>query len=202
MSIHSTSAQDRFLRRTFCFLLVAALLLATAHRLPAPISEIPESPTPAPEQPAKPKPTVKPKANENSKSSTKRQTPSPTPQSKATPQRNPFDGTWIGTLNNLPWLGNTEFTFLISASGTSITEKSKQMGTKPYQAACEGSTMRWTAEANCAWTFTPNPDGKTALATINCPGLFGIGIYNSPTIFRRTSQRSERLLCFLLSHFF
>jgi hypothetical protein len=176
------------MKRTLGLFLGVALLLVTAYRLPAPIQEVPESPMPAPAQSAKSKPkrAIKPKVtSENSESQAK--TASPPPQSKATAQRNPFDGTWIGTLNNLPWLGNTEFTFLISASGTSITEKSKQMGTKPYQATCDGSTMRWTAEANCAWTLTPNPDGKTALATINCPGLFGIGVYNSPTIFRRTS---------------
>jgi hypothetical protein len=166
--------RKKAMKRTLVFCLTAALLLIAAHRLPAPISE--ESPTPAQEQSAKPKRTI-----------TKRQTPSPQPKNQATPQRNPFDGLWTGTLNNLPWLGNTDFMFLISASGTSVTEKSKQMGTKPYQGTCDGSTMRWTAEANCAWTFTPNPDGKTALATINCPGLFGIGVYNSTAIFRRTS---------------
>jgi hypothetical protein len=176
------------MKRMLGLLLTVALLLVTSHRLPAPIQEVSESPTPPPEQSAKPKPkrAIKPKvASESSEGQAR--TSSPTPQTKATRQRNPFDGTWIGTLNNLPWLGNTEFTFLISASGTSITEKSKQMGTKPYQATCDGSTMRWTAEANCAWTFTPNSDGKTALATINCPGLFGIGVYNSSTIFRKTS---------------
>lgn len=176
------------MRRTLALILTVALLLMAPNRLPAPIQEVPESPTPAPEQSAKPKPkrTIKPKlASESSEGQAR--TSSPTPRSKATPQRNPFDGTWIGTVNNLPWLGNTEFAFLISASGTSITEKSKQMGTKPYRATCDGSTMRWVAEANCAWTFTPNPGGKTALATINCPGLFGIGVYNSPTIFRKTS---------------
>jgi hypothetical protein len=170
-------------------LLVLAFLLIIAHRLPAPIQEVPESATPAPEQSAKPKPKriAKPKApSDRSESSTKQKKAFPV-QSQPPPNRNPFDGTWRGMLNNLPWLGNTDFTFLISASGTSVTEKSKQMGTKPYQATCDGSTMRWTAEANCVWTFTPNPDGKTALATINCPGLFGVGVYNSPTIFRRTS---------------
>lgn len=39
------------LRRTFCFSLVATLLLITAHRLPAPISE---EKTPPPEAPSKP----------------------------------------------------------------------------------------------------------------------------------------------------
>jgi len=50
------------LSRTFGCMLVAALLLATAQRLPAPISEI-ESPTPTPQQSAKPgpKPSFRPK---------------------------------------------------------------------------------------------------------------------------------------------
>jgi hypothetical protein len=42
-------------KRTLTLLLTVALLLITTHRLPAPISEIPESPTPTPERSAKPK---------------------------------------------------------------------------------------------------------------------------------------------------
>src|SRR5207249_3032183 len=65
MSIHSASAHDRFLRRTLCFSVVAALLFVIAHRLPAPIQEVPESPSPAPAvaPTAKPKPkqTIKPR---------------------------------------------------------------------------------------------------------------------------------------------
>src|SRR5229473_7618994 len=41
------------------FLLGLCLLFTTTERLPAPISEVPESPTPAPEQSAKPKPNAK-----------------------------------------------------------------------------------------------------------------------------------------------
>jgi len=169
--------------------LALVLLLITAHRLPAPIQEAPEGATPTPEQSAKPKPkrTTKPESKrKNSETPPKRQTPSP-PQSKSTPQRNPFDGTWVGTLNNAPFHGNLEVTLIISASGTSVTEKTNQTGTRKFQATSDGSTMRWTSVANCAWTLTPNPDGKTALATDNCPGLFGVGVYNISTVFRRTS---------------
>ena len=68
MSIHSAIAQDRFLRRPFCFLLVTALLFMTVRRLPAPIVE--ESATPALEQFAKPKTKhLKEKKAENSASS-------------------------------------------------------------------------------------------------------------------------------------
>ena len=41
--------------RTLCAILTISGLLLTAHRLPAPIQEIPESPPPKPEESAKPK---------------------------------------------------------------------------------------------------------------------------------------------------
>lgn len=74
--------------------LCLVILLISAHRLPAPISEIPETPKPAPEQSAKPKPkrTIKPKvASESSEPSTRRQTPSPQSKSEAASNRKPFD---------------------------------------------------------------------------------------------------------------
>ena len=153
---------------------VVALLLSTTRQAPAPISE--QSPTPAPEQSAKPKPK---------RTITKQQTPSPL-QAKATPQRSPFDGTWVGTLNNAPFVGTVQDTFVISGSGTSLIEKLGTLSAKVFQATCDGSTVRWT-NSTCANTLTPNPDGKTALVTINCTGVFGVGAYNISTAFRRTS---------------
>src|SRR5438046_9561283 len=95
-------------------LLVLAFLLATTSRLPAPIQEVPESPTPAPERSAKPKPkrTVKPKTSENPESSTKNKAPSTTPL----PQRNPFDGTWTGHYET-GLAGDVQYTFTISGPG-------------------------------------------------------------------------------------
>jgi ketosteroid isomerase-like protein len=58
------------------------VLLVGAHRLPAPIQEIQESPTPRPAVP-KTKRSVKPKATPQTTLAP--QTPSPTPQSKASP---------------------------------------------------------------------------------------------------------------------
>jgi hypothetical protein len=166
--------------------LVLVLVLISAHRLPAPIQEVPESPSPAPEQSAKPKPKRTAKTKENSESSPRRQTPSPIPKNQATPNRNLFNGTWVGTLNNAPFVGTVEDTFVISASGTSVIEKLGNLSPKLFQATCDGSTTRWIS-STCTDTLTPNPDGKTALVTINCTGVFGIGAYNTSTIFRRTS---------------
>jgi hypothetical protein len=169
--------------------LVLVLLLFSAHRLPAPIQEVPESPPPATEQSAKPKArrTIKTEAKtENSESSTKRQTPLPIPKNQATPNRNLFDGTWVGTLNNAPFVGTVQDTFVIGASGTSTIEKLGNLSPKLFQATCDGITTRWIS-STCTDALTPNPDGKTALVTINCTGVFGIGAYNTSTIFHRTS---------------
>jgi hypothetical protein len=70
-------------------LLAIVLLLVTAHRLPAPISEIPESPTPSPEQSAKPKPkrTIRPRVTtENPESSTGSTAPSTQKEHAGTPK--------------------------------------------------------------------------------------------------------------------
>jgi cytoskeletal protein RodZ len=172
------------MKRTLVLFLAVALLLVTAHRLPAPIQEVPESPTPAPEQSAKPKAkrTVKPKASESSESSTNKRATSPTPS----PLRNPFDGTWSGTINNAPFVGTAEDTFVISASGTSVIDKLGKLSPKLFQTTYDGSTIKWT-NSTCIDTLTPNPDGKTALVTINCTGVFGIGAYNTSTVFRKVS---------------
>jgi len=58
-------------RLTILFL-AAVALFAAARQLPAPIREVQESPTPAPEQSVKPKPKSTPKPAENSGDSVKK----------------------------------------------------------------------------------------------------------------------------------
>jgi hypothetical protein len=60
------------MKRTLGLFLIVALLLAIAHRLPAPVVEE-VTPTPSPAKSASPKP--------------KRRTPSPTPKNQATPNQ-------------------------------------------------------------------------------------------------------------------
>ena len=176
------------MKRPFILYLTVGLLLATTHRLPAPIQEVPESPTPAPEQSAKPKPkrTVKPTASPNSESSTKRQTPSSTPKNQATPNRNPFDGTWLGTFNGVPTKGNVQFTLTVSANGSVVNETSSTFGSLTNRATPDGRTTRWQ-DGTSAWTLTPNAEEKTAIVTCDYEGFFGIGAYHSSVVFRRTS---------------
>jgi hypothetical protein len=172
------------MKRPLASCLIATLLLSTTHRLPAPIQE--QSPTPAPQESAKPKPKGAIKArvtSESSQTSTKPATSSAT-RTKATSNRNPFDGVWTGALGS-----SSELLITISGSGTAISYlwvKLSKRGEAP--AICDGTTTRWTTKltmGSCAWTLTPNSDGKTALVTANCPILLG---YKNSVVFRRVSQ--------------
>jgi hypothetical protein len=186
-SIHSANAQDRFLRRASRVLLVASLLLVTAHRLPAPIQEIPESPTPARQESAQ-QPRLKhsakprPKAENNkatvtqqvSTSATRIKTPTPTNQSR-------FAGVWTGTIS-VGILGTAEETLVINSTGTVVREKNR-FGAATHQATCDGTTVRFQAGSlgEIAFTFTPNADGQTAVASAN-----SIFISNPSVTFRKT----------------
>jgi len=170
--------------RAVLFLFTITLLVITAHRLPAPISE--ENHTPASEQTPKPKAKRSPKPKavaEDADQTTARRTRAPV--ATPTPIQDHFDGAWVGTLNNLPFTGNVEFTLFVSGSGTSVIEKSANFGSNTFQSSCDGNTMRW--ETGSSWTLTPNPDGQTALITCNNAGFFGVGAFSLSTIFRRTT---------------
>jgi hypothetical protein len=137
-----------------------ALVVMTAHRLPAPISE--ESPTPRPKSQSTAAPPKKEEA-------------------KPASQRNAFDGTWVGT-ENLGSVGTIQSTQVISGSGTMARSRSK-LGTFTWNATCNGKTMRWsvnTQYGSGVRTFTPNPDGKTALM------IFESGVVHSSATFYRT----------------
>ena len=147
------------LRRTFGYTLVAALLLATAQRLPAPISEI-ESPTPTPEQSIKPKPKRAPK-------------PKPKPEARASAtssvrqqaaKQNRFAGTWVGTMPEVPW-GNVATELVVDQTETTMLwqEGATRKGLEKTQ--LNGNTMEATFFVGGfyeRWSLTPKPDGKTA----------------------------------------
>jgi hypothetical protein len=135
--------------------IVIVLLAISAHRLPAPIQEIPENPTPAPEQSAKPKPkrATKPKVtSENSESQGKTASSS---QTRPTPK---FAGTWTGTVNWV-WPGGSEpfeypstYSIQISPDEKTISVRGKGTlhvdGVKTSQIACrrEGDSLAWNYE--------------------------------------------------------
>lgn len=171
-------------RRTFSFSLVAAFFLITAHRLPAPIQETPESPTPAPEQSekAKPKRTTKPKvkseASEPATNSAKQQ-----PSAK----QSRFAGVWVGTMPTIPYgslpavvtVDPTETAMAVSwyeadDSGTKTHEKFKPAANSAAvkvafaRAKLNGDTLTASYPApmlgTSTWSLTPQPGGRTARA--------------------------------------
>src|SRR5205823_9573018 len=148
-------------------LLAVMLLLITAHRLPAPISEIPESPTPNAKHQPKPK---KPRSESRT---------SATAVSEGTAR---FAGVWVGTVNFGSSRGSrpllVEYTFVINSARTTVQEKSTTWGSHSYPTTRAGNSVRWETLGHQDWALTPNPDGKTALVT---------GTVVSPVIFHRTS---------------
>lgn len=147
------------LRRTVCYLFVAAWLLITAHRLPAPISEE-STPASPPEQSAKPKtkPLPKPKqkseAGESAMSAARQQ-----PSSK----RSRFADTWVGTMQTFPWdprqfvltVDSTETTMAMTWRGSTVAVKAQRNGDTLQATSPEGIYTN-------TWSLTPQPDGATA----------------------------------------
>ncbi len=106
------------MKLTFRLLCVIALLIIFAHRLPAPIQEVPESPTPA----ATIVPTAVPAQHSTA-----------TPVAVAGPDSTAaarFAGTWTGKIN-MEKLGAVDVTLIISADGTSVQQGSR-MGNAQY----------------------------------------------------------------------
>jgi hypothetical protein len=136
-----------------------ALLLVAAHRLPAPIQEAPEAPTPTPQLRPHPLPSTTPK--------------------RADPVR--FAGSWTGKMK----IGNRDFdiTLVVNPEATSLTQRSKRVGQPAQQhvhpTTASGRTLLWRGGQldNVAWTLTLNPDGQTASATTKMGGIENTAVF-------------------------
>jgi hypothetical protein len=157
-------------RLTLSFTLL--LLVATAHRLPAPISEIPESPTPASTEQAKPKKTQsKSNAIESEPKTKPAAKPSATP-----PQQGParFAGTWTGHIDfrNPTTGGDQACTITVDATETSVSGTFGKAG--PFNNVGlrkSGNIVTW----KYGWfgeytaTLTIGADQRTAVYTLTSP---------------------------------
>ena len=170
----------------FRVLCVIALLIIFAHRLPAPISETPESPTPAPaveqSEKAKPKRATKPKV----KSEASEPATNPAKQQPSAKQSR-FAGVWAGTMSTIPYgslpaiitVDPTETAMAVSwydagDSGTKTHEKfTPAAGNAAVKAAfarakLNGGTLTASYPApllgTSTWSLTPLPGGRTARA--------------------------------------
>jgi hypothetical protein len=164
------------MKQGLAIFLIGTFLLISAHRLPAPISEIPESPTP----PAAPT-----------------STPQPTPPSQpsTTPERADaarFAGTWTGKIK----IGNgseSNVTLVVNREATALTQilkgPNERVRQTTHPTTFGGQRLSWRSGQmeNVVWTVTPNPDGQTALATTK---MGAAGIENTAT-FQRAPSSAE-----------
>lgn len=163
-------------QRLFLFGFVFAFV--AIHRLPAPVEELPDNPTPAAikrAEPKEPKNKLKP-AEQNPKSKT-----APRPNSSAAPRQPPlFGSTWKGIINQ-GVAGTIPVTLTINPAGTSVLENS-QGTTFTHIAMMSGNLLTWkTGWLNeIIWTLTPNGDGKSA--SVTSTSAFGV---NGSAIFQR-----------------
>ncbi|MEY2479327.1 MAG: hypothetical protein QOI04_254 [Verrucomicrobiota bacterium] len=147
---------------------VAVSFFLLAPRLPAPVVEG-ETPTPVPKQSATP----------NAKDATQ---PAAAETAQKQKKRNPFDGTWMGTINEGKF-GDVQFTQVISGLGT-VVRSTSRLGAYTWNATCDGKTMQWsvnTKYGSAVRTFTPNPDGKSAVM------IHESGAFHASATFYRTS---------------
>jgi hypothetical protein len=155
-------------------LAAVVVFFASTHRLPAPIQEITETPTPARK--------LKQRSDDVKKSETKRSTP--VPKSRA-----PLAGTWVGTVHTFPTgdqtatlvINPTETAFTVYWYGKTATVATQRVGTSTLTA-----TFSQTSQPQAqVWTITPQPDGTTALVH------FTAFLNDSNTVFRQTSGEAS-----------
>jgi hypothetical protein len=153
-------------RIRFCFVLTAILIL-TAHRLPAPIQEIVETPSP----------TAAPEKSTNA-------TPIPRATQSVSPAqtgRALFAGTWTGRID-MQRAGEVDVTLVVSPDGASIQQTSKlAKGNRPLN--YDGNMLSWTGgiKGEIPWTMKLNPDERTAIVTRTFAGK------TASAIFKRAS---------------
>jgi hypothetical protein len=148
------------MKQTLALPLTVALLLITAPRLPAPIQEVPQSPTPTP--------AVAPAAQP-------RKSP-PKPKSKPSGAAR-FAGTWTGRIT-IDKFADTDVRLVISTDGRSVAQTSKAgVWTRPL--TYDGKLLSWqTGPTNAvAWTLALNPNEQSALVTRIWSGVQTKGIF-------------------------
>jgi hypothetical protein len=148
----------------FRLFLIAALLLALAHRLPAPIQEASESQTPGPRQSEKSKPkSDKPKTQTKSE---------PQRQTQKNSSASSLAGTWTGSFGTAASDGSSGtriFVITISPDGkTAWTKWMLASGnwSANFQTACQG------AGNLLSWTF---PSRSTEVTVTNSFNLQSLG---------------------------
>ena len=135
------------MRTLVCFI-AFTLLVTTAQRLPAPIQEVPQSPTPGPTvRPAKPTGAAR------------------------------FAGTWTGRIT-IDKFADTDVRLVISTDGRSVAQSSKAgVWTRPLTYDGKLLSWQTGPTNAVAWTLALNPDEQSALVTRIWSGVQTRGIF-------------------------
>lgn len=174
------------MKRLSVLFLTAALLLISAHRLPAPIVEQEEKP--APTATAAPEKSEAPKRKHSTKSASTEQSPSEqtetrTKKSASAPVSSGparFAGTWSGKVNQ-GFLGHVASSITVDANAASV-QLSHNLGGNTRPATISGNSLTWKSgvAGEITWTLMPNSDGQTAQVTMK--GM----VLNDTVTFRRS----------------
>jgi hypothetical protein len=161
-----------FSHRALLVLTVFALLLLTVQRLPAPIQETQESPTPTPERLTKPKKAKREAKSENSEKNAKTKTsPSVSPMQQAVaPLGKKFAGIWKGVLDGTSW------TIVVDTDETHAGASGGPWGTEQGGIHVNQNTISWTYYFN-SWSLTALAGGKTAQVTVHYIGGTSTGTF-------------------------
>jgi hypothetical protein len=170
------------LRIRFCAVL-AAILILTAHRLPAPIQEVPGSPSPSPTPEARAQDSAIPRATDSLL---------PTQTGPAS-----FAGSWMGKVD-IQRAGEVEVTLVISPDGTSVQQTSK-LSTANRPLTYDDKVLSWTGgiKSEVSWTMKLNPDGGSAIITRTFAGKTATATFErvsatnnfAPSAAKRRGQR-------------
>jgi hypothetical protein len=165
------------MKRIFLFIAAGVVFFGAVARLPAPIQEVTESPTPAPEHSAtaKSKQTAKHKIAKENSDDLAKHTPAQSVKQTPAPQRQ-LTGTWSGklTVSGILAVGRDN-TFVINREQTSV-----RWNTVNYPVVANGSSISWKAgsfsELNCKLTMAGN--GNTAEVRITSIWGNAVGTVN------------------------
>jgi hypothetical protein len=140
--------------------LSVAVLLLTTHPLPAPIFEPPEKATATPKP--KSKPTEKPSTKSPAKTQPAVRNAAPPPAAPA--ETNRFAGTWVGTMQTIPW-GNWAVVLTVDSKETTLAQEINGGKSEVKKAVRNGDTLQAsfpTGLTAITWSLTPQAGGATA----------------------------------------
>jgi hypothetical protein len=166
------------------------LLLITAHRLSAPIQEIPESPTPRPVATPKVKKSARSKQSDKSFASSENKLTTPAHVSE---HHTSFGGTWSGVLKD-SWLKHPVNCKIVVSSDERQFSETADGQTAVHQCYRQGDTLRYNQNDGDTISeeilrLTPGGQTLTYEAHVKMRNLFGTSISSTGVLTREIAKK-------------